>query len=242
MCPISSTALVLNHPRTPAPGLGSPEANLATRTAGADTVRTWSWTTRTGQLAPEITVCVPVPVPRRAEDCDEQRASKTLHPAYTFPCVERRTGLDSPSFLDERCLRLWVRTPAGSPSRQFPTALLYSHHPLIYTLARKIAQAPVRPACDSSLLDPGSTPYSPSLALPSHSAPSNYPMPKAPTTSARPALRRNQVRFLHPTPLSPPNHTPLRRIAVRPASPAESGNSYVHSIAYLKCPLTPANA
>ena len=105
-------------------------------------MRAWSWTTRTGQLAPEITVRVPVPVPRRAEDCDEQRASKTLHPAYTFPCVERRTGLDSPSFLDERCLRLWVRTPAGSPSRQFPTALLYSHHPLIYTLARKSHKPP----------------------------------------------------------------------------------------------------
>lgn len=225
MSPISSTALVLNHPRTPAPGLGTPEANLATRTAAADTVRTWCWTTRTRLLAPEITVCLP----RRAEDCDEQRASKTLHRAYTFPCVERRIGLNSPSFLDERCLRLWVRTPAGSPSRQFPTALLYSHHPLIYTLARKIAQAPVRPGCDSSLVDPGSTPYPPALALPSHSAPSNHPMPKAPTTSARPALRRNQVRFLDPTPLIPPNHTPPRRNAVRPASPAERGNSYVYT-------------
>ena len=59
-------------------------------------------------------------------------------PSYTSPRVARSSP---PSFLDERRLRLCVRTPAGSPSRQFPTGLLLPTSHSYIPLARKITQA-----------------------------------------------------------------------------------------------------
>ncbi len=135
--------------------------------------------------------------------------------------------MNSPSFVDERRLRLWVRTPAGSPfspvsdrASVFPPAThIYasaenrpSPHPSSLRFQSRLPPALLRSRYRRTRL-PHTT-----------ECPRRQPCPRAQHCAGT-----RSVSATLPS-ITPPNHTPPRRAGPRPASHVGRGNSYVHTI------------